>query len=120
VGPGVRLPCIESSNCQDLNLSPGLDFHSLRRSYVTHLIEAGMDALFVQDQVGHDNSSTTALHTCVSSDYRVFPVRASTRLRPTGARSGTACRRRWWSSSIASGNSCSSEQDKDLAPICSY
>jgi hypothetical protein len=31
-----------------LGLGPGLDFHSLRRSYVTHLIEAGWDPLFVQ------------------------------------------------------------------------
>jgi len=31
-----------------LGLPPGLDFHSLRRSYVTHLIEDGWDPLFVQ------------------------------------------------------------------------
>lgn len=31
-----------------IGLDPGLDFHSLRRSYVTHLIESGFDALFVQ------------------------------------------------------------------------
>ena len=31
-----------------LGLDGGVDFHSLRRSYVTHLIEAGWDALFVQ------------------------------------------------------------------------
>ena len=31
-----------------LGLGPGVDFHSLRRSYVTHLIEAGWDPLFVQ------------------------------------------------------------------------
>jgi site-specific recombinase XerD len=31
-----------------LGLDAGLDFHSLRRSYVTHLIEAGWDPLFVQ------------------------------------------------------------------------
>ena len=34
--------------CEDLGLSPGLDIHSLRRSYITHLIESGMDPLFVQ------------------------------------------------------------------------
>lgn len=61
--------------CNDLGLSPGLDFHSLRRSYVTHLIESGMDALFVQQQVGHEHASTTALYTCVSSDYRVTTLR---------------------------------------------
>ena len=31
-----------------LGLPAGLDFHSLRRSYVTHLIEDGWDARFVQ------------------------------------------------------------------------
>jgi hypothetical protein len=31
-----------------LGLPDGLDFHSLRRSYVTHLIEDGWDPFFVQ------------------------------------------------------------------------
>ena len=61
--------------CEDLGLSPGLDIHSLRRSYITHLIEAGMDPLFVQHQAGHEHASTTALYTSVSSDYRVKTLR---------------------------------------------
>lgn len=52
-----------------------LDFHSFRRSYVTHLIEDGYDPRFVQEQVGHEHSSTTALYTCVSSDFRVRTLR---------------------------------------------
>ena len=60
---------------EDLNLCPGLDFHSLRRSYVTHLIEDGFDALFVQRQVGHEYASTTGLYTSVSSDYRTRTLR---------------------------------------------
>ncbi len=59
----------------DIGLDPGLDFHSLRRSYVTHLIEAGLDALFVQQQVGHEHASTTSLYTCVFSDYRTATLR---------------------------------------------
>ncbi|CAM3554397.1 tyrosine-type recombinase/integrase [Isoptericola cucumis] len=47
-----------------------LSLHALRHSYVTHLIEAGYDPLFVQQQVGHSYSSTTALYTSVSSDYK--------------------------------------------------
>jgi integrase/recombinase XerC len=41
----------------ELGLDRALDFHSLRRSYVTHLIEDGWDPLFVQQQAGacHDN-----------------------------------------------------------------
>lgn len=57
--------------CKDLGLSPDLDIHSLRRSYMTHLIESGMDSLFFQHQAGHEHASTTALYTSVSSDYRV-------------------------------------------------
>jgi site-specific recombinase XerD len=61
--------------CNDLELPAGLDMHSLRRSYATHLIEDGWDAKFVQDQMGHDHASTTSLYTCVSSDYRVRTLR---------------------------------------------
>ncbi|MCI2424368.1 site-specific integrase [Saccharopolyspora sp. K220] len=58
-----------------LNLDPGLDFHSFRRSYVTHLIEAGWDPFFVQQQVGHEHASTTSIYTCVSSDFRTRTLR---------------------------------------------
>jgi integrase/recombinase XerD len=61
--------------CRDLELPEGLDLHSLRRSYATHLIEDGWDPKFVQDQMGHDHASTTSLYTCVSSDYRVSTLR---------------------------------------------
>ncbi|MFC7280012.1 tyrosine-type recombinase/integrase [Paractinoplanes rhizophilus] len=58
-----------------LGFGPGLDFHSLRRSYVTHLIEDGWDPLFVQQQVGHEHASTTSIYTCVSSDFRTRTLR---------------------------------------------
>lgn len=58
-----------------LGMDPALDFHSFRRSYVTHLIEDGWDPRFVQDQVGHDHASTTSIYTCVSSDYRTRTLR---------------------------------------------
>lgn len=58
-----------------LGLDPALDFHSLRRSHITHCIEDGFDARFVQEQAGHDHASTTSIYTCVSSDYRVRTLR---------------------------------------------
>jgi site-specific recombinase XerD len=61
----------------ELGLPAGLDFHSLRRSYVTHLIEDGWDALFVQQQAGHEHASTTAIYTCVSSDFRTRTLRSA-------------------------------------------
>ncbi|MFG1879517.1 tyrosine-type recombinase/integrase [Sphaerisporangium sp. NPDC049003] len=59
----------------ELGLDELLDFHSLRRPYVTHLIEDGYDARFVQEQVGHQHASTTSIYTCVSSDYRTRTLR---------------------------------------------
>ena len=58
-----------------LGMDPNLDLHSLRRSYVTHLIEDGWDPRFVQEQVGHNHASTTSIYTCVSSDFRTRTVR---------------------------------------------
>nr|WP_075844911.1 site-specific integrase [Dietzia timorensis] len=63
--------------CDELELPPGLDFHSFRRSYITHLIEDGWDPLFVQKQVGHEYASTTAIYTCVSSDFRTRTLRSA-------------------------------------------
>jgi len=54
-----------------------LTLHCLRHSYVTHLIEDGFDALFVQQQVGHEYASTLAIYTSVSSDYRTKTLRAA-------------------------------------------
>jgi len=60
---------------REIGLDDILDLHSLRRSYVTHLIEDGFDSHFVQEQVGHEHSSTTSLYTCVSADYRTAMLR---------------------------------------------
>lgn len=61
----------------DAGLDVGLGPHCLRHSYVTHLIEDGYDGLFVQQQVGHEYASTTAIYTSVSSDYRTRTLRAA-------------------------------------------
>jgi site-specific recombinase XerD len=77
-GPRIGLQRLNSrfvSYRDALGLDAGLDFHSLRRSYVTHLIEDGLDALFVQQQVGHEHASTTSIYTCVSSNFRTRTLR---------------------------------------------
>ncbi len=51
-------------------LSPRLDLHCLRHSYITHLVEFDYPQRFVQDQVGHVYASTTAIYTGVSDEYR--------------------------------------------------
>ncbi len=61
---------------RELSLDAGeVNFHGLRRSYVTHLIEGGFDPRFVQEQVGHEHASTTSLYTSVSSDFRTRSLR---------------------------------------------
>lgn len=52
-----------------LGLECALSPHCLRHSYVTHLIESGVDPVFVQQQVGHVYQSTTAIYTAVSGDF---------------------------------------------------
>jgi integrase len=53
-----------------VSLANELDLHCLRHSYVTHLVEFDYPQRFVQDQVGHVHSSTTAIYTGVSDEYR--------------------------------------------------
>lgn len=53
-----------------LGLPGELSPHCLRHSYVSHLVEDGIDPLFVQQQVGHSHAATTAIYTSVSTDYR--------------------------------------------------
>jgi integrase/recombinase XerC len=47
-----------------------LSVHCLRHSYISHLIEDGVDPLFVQFQAGHSWASTTATYTTVGQDAR--------------------------------------------------
>lgn len=51
-------------------LDQSLDLHSLRHSYVTHLVEFDYPERFIQEQVGHAFSSTTAIYVGVSNEYR--------------------------------------------------
>lgn len=41
---------------------------------MTHLVEIGYDAFFIQQQVGHEHASTTSIYTDLSPDYRARVV----------------------------------------------
>jgi integrase/recombinase XerC len=58
-------------------LAPELSVHCLRHSYASHLVEDGVDPLFVQHQMGHSWASTTALYTTVGSDHSNRMLRAA-------------------------------------------
>lgn len=73
----ARINALFARARQRAGLPDGLGPHCLRHSYVTHLIEDGFDALFVQQQVGHEHASTTSMYTSVSSDYKTRMLRAA-------------------------------------------
>jgi site-specific recombinase XerC len=54
-----------------------LSVHCLRHSWVSHLIEDGVDPLFVQQAAGHSWASTTAIYTTVGADARNRMLRAA-------------------------------------------
>lgn len=61
-----------SDAINELGFGKGLDFHSLRRSYATHLLtEYAYDLKFVQMQLGHEHAATTSIYTLPSADYQV-------------------------------------------------
>ncbi len=63
--------------CKELGFPDGLDFHSFRRSYATHLLEDGWDPRFVQYQMGHDHAATTGIYQFVSDDFRRSTLRSA-------------------------------------------
>ena len=62
--------------CRDAKLQRRATIHTLRHSYATHLIEAGISLRTVQDILGHAHLSTTEvyMHVTVSGRERVQDV----------------------------------------------
>ena len=52
---------------QEMGLTKNIYCHSLRHSYATHLLEAGVDMLEVQKILGHVSILTTAKYTHLTS-----------------------------------------------------
>ena len=72
---GTRISLRRIDECftayrQVAGLPSELSLHCLRHSYISHLIEDGVDPLFVQHQAGHSWASTTAIYTTVGQDHK--------------------------------------------------
>jgi hypothetical protein len=70
-----ELPAFTNPDECPLKLAAPPRPYSRLRTLPCTSFEAGRDALFVQQQVGHEHASTTSLYTCVSSDFRTRSLR---------------------------------------------
>jgi integrase/recombinase XerD len=67
--------------CQQSGLKKPAGVHSLRHSYATHLLEAGVQLRLIQEILGHRNPATTAIYTHLTAQVQAQladPLRALT------------------------------------------
>lgn len=76
-----NLRCAFKTALEQSGVNKPATVHSLRHSYATHLLEAGVQLRLIQEILGHRNPSTTAIYTHLTTEVRaqlVTPLQALT------------------------------------------
>ena len=78
VPSGAAIPPIHASTLQraftravrESGIHKRAHVHTLRHSYATHLLEAGVPIVLIQEYLGHSSPSTTAIYTYLTRELR--------------------------------------------------
>jgi site-specific recombinase XerD len=63
----ITLPAVKKKN----ELAKTISFHSLRHSFATHLLEKGIDVIFIKDILRHFDIKTTERYLHVRKDFLI-------------------------------------------------
>lgn len=78
----ANLRCAFEAALEQSGIKKPATVHSLRHSYATHLLEAGVQLRLIQEILGHRSPSTTAIYTHLTAEVRaqlIDPLQVLTR-----------------------------------------